>query len=223
MPLRYEHVRVNKETPSKFQCDLQCAQCRGKRKDGEDCRRRVCMWLPYCWQHTRSELGLRVAASTHVPGTLGLFAAKDFEEAEMVAPYVGERIDARTRKGRYDEGPLTLAPYLIATSDSACVRGIGAASNGAFGIVPEESANVEFYETTNQHGVVKEAGTSYGGLFLSRNNLGYKYWSWATRDIQRGDEIIANYHGVGGYGRQFEAREARCAEMGVTCDRTRRR
>lgn len=108
-------------------------------------------------------------------------------------------------------------------SDAACVRGVGSASNGAFGGVPKARANVVFNPTTHQYGVEKGAGTSFQGRALTRSNLGVKHWSWATRAIRSGEEIVADYGVSLGYEGAFVKRQAECARRSVACDRTKRR
>ena len=62
-----------------FSGDLTCRQCTFVKGDGHRCQRRTCKTLPYCWQHTSSQLGVKVGPST-IPGAgSGLFATKKFD------------------------------------------------------------------------------------------------------------------------------------------------
>jgi hypothetical protein len=223
MPSTYRHDRVDRDPPTRFECDLSCRPCGAPARDGGRCRRRVCIWLPYCWQHTRALLGVRVQPSGVLPGATGLFAARDFAAGEMVAPYVGERLTRREIVERYGDGDLALGPYLLHTVDAACVRGVGSASNGAFGDVPRAAANVAFHATALRHDDPRPAGAAYDGRTLTQPNLGVKYWSWAQRPIRAGEEIVANYGASFGYDRSFARRRSKCDALGVPCDALVRR
>ena len=222
MPLKYFHTDVTRDLPRVFSCELECRRCESVNSGGERCGRRVCIWLPFCWQHTRKHLHLRVGESEALPGSLGLFATEDFEEGDMVAPYGGEVIgntEVRKRYGKVND--LSIGPYLLHSVDSACVRYVSSASNGGFGSIPDSASNVHFRRTSHRYGTVRGEGEECDGVVLSRNNLGVKYWSFAKRRIRGGEELIADY-GDRGYGEAFERRRMKCDRLGVECDVTKR-
>jgi hypothetical protein len=221
----YEHADVSASAgPTRtFACALECRPCAGTTNRGDACRRRVCIWLPYCWQHMDRHLGVRVGSSRALPGSKGLFATRHFKKGDMVAPYVGETVTPRTIEQRYGHTwPYSLGPYLLSSVDAACVRGVGSASNGAFGAVPKTAANVTFHPTSTRQGVVKQANDRYGTTVLSADNLGVRWWSFATRDVDSGEEIVA-YYGNPEYEEAYTARLARCRDRGVVSDRTVRK
>ena len=223
MPYTYNHVNVTSSDTNVFSCTLMCEQCGAPSKNGVRCKRRVCIGLPFCWQHTKRTLGLVLKESKAIPGALGLFTDHDIHQGEMVAPYGGEKLSDEEVVQRYGEGPLSLGPYLLYSVDSACKRYIASGSNGAFGLIHPSTANVTFYPTCHRYqGQTKEAGSMFQGRTLNRSNLGIKYWSFASKDIDAGSELIADY-GDKHYDETFQRREAKCAELGVTCDETTKR
>ena len=179
------------------------------------------MWLPYCWQHTRKVFGVRVGDSIHIPGT-GLFADRDFEEYEMIVPYGGETLSQKEQIKRYGPpGDATLAPYLLHSTDAACKRYIGSATNGSFGIVSSKHENAEFLPTTHRINSFKNKGElchKYD-VRLSRDNMYIKYWMFATRRIKKGEEIITSY-GDSGYAETFATRGKLCEKNNTFCNRT---
>ena len=222
MPLEYRHSNVESTPTLPFRCDLVCQQCSAPRSDGERCKRKICAWLPFCYQHSESFIGISVKDSTAIPGSKGLFATRPFETGEMVAPYGGEVLSEAEVKSRYGDGEYSLGPYLLYDVDSACKRFVASASNGAFGGVPSSMRNVILDRVAHRHGTVKQKGDVYQGRVLSASNMGIKYWSIASRPISKGEEIIADY-GEEGYVDAFVRRQARCEERGVVCDSTKRR
>lgn len=221
MPYTYTHYNVDSSPPVKFECDLQCERCSALRLDGIPCKRNVCVGLPFCYQHSEKILGVFVGKSRVIPGTLGLFAAKDFEKKDMVAPYGGEVISEEEVARRYGEGDLSLGPYLLFNVDAACKRSIASSSNGAFGIVPESAKNVTLERTAHKHGTLKGRGDKYQNLKITTDNLGIKYWSVASRRIGKGEEIVADYGGKR-YDEVFLKRDEKCRERNLVCDSTRR-
>lgn len=221
MPYEYTHTDVTGSEPRPFSCRLECRRCEAENNDGSTCKRRVCIWLPFCWQHNIKKLSLKVAQSKALPGSLGLFATEDFEKGDMVAPYGGEVIDAEETRKRYGmANEYGLGPYLLYSVDSACERYISSASNGGFGSIPKSARNVYFNNTSHRYGTVKRKGEKYNGKTLTKDNLGVKYWSFAKRRIAKGEELIADY-GDEGYTEAFDRRMRKCNELGVECDITK--
>ena len=223
MPWVYTHNDVTQSTTRKFECELQCIQCEATSNRGERCARKVCMWLPFCWQHTQIHFGVRVRPSVVLPGDSGLFATRSFRKHEMIVPYGGELLTEAQISNRYRKGPMALGSYLLGRIDSACTRYVASASNGAFGSISPSSANVKFESTGaryQQHS--RPAGTVVGNLALTRDNMGIKFWTIATRDIEEGEELVA-WYGNQAYSDALLQREAECGRRGVNCNRTRQR
>lgn len=212
MPYEYRHRRVKSDT--EFRCPLVCRTCTAKGKSGP-CKRTVCLWMPYCWQHTRALLGIRTAESKALPGGTGLFAMRDFAKDEMIAPYDGERLSNKQAAQRYGTGPLALGPYMLHTVDAACARSVASAANGAFGSVTAP-ANMEYRRTMARYKGAKPAGSVFKNWTLSRDNLGVMWWTVATRDIQAGEELLANY----GDNRYVQTYLDRAQKCGDECDKT---
>jgi len=223
MPLQYTHANVSTPETKYFRCNLQCEQCKATTPSGRQCERRVCKWLPYCWQHSRLLLGVRTDISQALPGDTGLYALRSFQKGEMVAPYGGERLTESQINERYGrEG--SIGPYLLNQVDSGCRRFIASAPNGAFGTVDPSRANIHFAPTQHlweQGKKQKAAGEVYKDLKLTRGNLGIKMWAVASRNIKEGEEIIADYGDEHDYVDTFMRRMKTCDERGVVCDVTR--
>jgi hypothetical protein len=64
----------------------ECSQCIGQTKKGSRCKLRTCQGN-YCYNHAMTNMGLRVMTSEIPNAGKGLFATKEFEKGEMVAPY----------------------------------------------------------------------------------------------------------------------------------------
>ncbi len=141
MPKKFKFYMPDEELPH-FTCNVVSVTCKSKKKNGENCRNKTQMSLPYCWQHLLSEKKLRIKESS-IPGAgKGLFAvdknADDdaiiFHTNDRIVDYVGEKINQETLNNRY--GQYT-APYALETKvsnpkayiDPACVRGVGAMAN----------------------------------------------------------------------------------------------
>ena len=218
MPREFVHARLSPPTDW-FRCTLQCEPCSAMSTGGQPCRRRVCVWLPYCWQHSRQRLGVITRDSLAIPGTTGLFALRPIASGSMIVPYLGERLSERDILHRYGSGPLALGPYLVGGVDAACRRGIGSASNGAFGQVSPGQGNAVLHPTSYRYDVERKKGTTYQGRVHSTDNMGIKWWVFAKRDIEEGEEILLEYGQ--GYVDAFARRASVCREQGIEeCSRT---
>jgi|GEM_PF-402737 len=67
MPHRYLIKRGNSV------CQLSCRKCKGKTRSGAECKRNTCVYLPYCYQHCVSELGLKISQSQIPNAGKGLY------------------------------------------------------------------------------------------------------------------------------------------------------
>ena len=115
-------------------CNLECRQCDAQRKGGGRCKRTTCKMLPFCSQHTKSELGVEIKKSTIPRAGSGLFALQNFCKGQKIAPYTGKIINDRQKAKMYGHSKNDLAPYGVhmfrdQNMDAACTRGIGGFSN----------------------------------------------------------------------------------------------
>ena len=148
------------------------------------CRRIVYIGRPYCSQHARSFLGLRIGPSA-IPGAgMGLFAHRPssssssssepvFQRRQRIAPYLGEVITTRNLAKRY--GTYT-APYALEACEGVCldaalIRSLGSIANGS-----------------NSTSVASNAYFSGGQM-----DDDVESFLVARRDIMHGEEIIADY------------------------------
>lgn len=159
-----------------FRCHLECGRCIHIKGDGQRCRNRVCFGMPICWVHTKAVYGIRLRESTIVGAGKGLFATIPFAAGAYICPYVGERITEACLNERYP-GNMT-APYAVTDNgrhtDSACLRGIGAMSNGLFKV--DGSCRAERFHNSE---------------IVSRRGRGL--WLRATKNIPAGAEILTYY------------------------------
>jgi hypothetical protein len=141
MPKKFKFFLPDENQPH-FSCNLKSNQCKGKTKNGNTCKNKTLMSIPYCWIHLQNDKKLRIKDSL-IPGAgKGLFAvdknkpegAKIFKKGQVIIQYSGEIINEENLNHRY--GNYT-APYSIITRstppkryiDSACERGAGAMAN----------------------------------------------------------------------------------------------
>jgi hypothetical protein len=153
----------------------------------DHCRRETKVTHPYCWQHTRIHMKLRVTHSSIGGAGLGLFAAPKpkntdaeyaFKKGEKVAPYNGEMLNKEEYERRYGAGKDTLAPYMLQITKNKFVDGIrsdsglGRYANDPRGTAYDKKKNATFTAPTKT------------GTFPSLT---------ATRNIRWGEEIFVSY------------------------------
>ncbi len=143
--------------------------------NGRQCGRTTVVTHPYCWYHTRTELGLDVRQSTIGGAGLGLFAMRPFLPGERVAHYGGERMTHDEYQERY-EGQ----------------------SMGAYGIEIDEDLVLDARATTS--GVARYAcdyhgsGNEPNAEFVAMIDEGeWVVWILAVRPIKVGEEIFVDY------------------------------
>lgn len=73
-----------------YQSYRNCARCTARTKARRRCSRVTCKYGPYCWQHTKSKLGVLVRDSGGGRG-YGLFAARDLPKGHLL-PYTGKEV-----------------------------------------------------------------------------------------------------------------------------------
>ena len=155
-----------------YKCNITCARCTARKKNStEQCKKNTCMYLPYCYVHSRILLNLVVKQSTIENAGLGLFTLKDFKKNENICNYEGEIIDDKELVNRY--GKNNLAPYTIKLAnnkyiDCACKRSQGAYINSFRG------------------------GSGNNARFIINNKYD-RVRLQATRNIKSGQEIFVSY------------------------------
>ena len=136
--LQFKFTAPNRDN---FKCAIQCRRCAAVKPNGQQCRARTCMGVPYCWQHGQSEYKVRIKPSG-IPGAgKGLFAASRaaapgavvFRRDDFIAPYGGEVITDAQLTDRYGNytAPYGMQVFGQRYENGACVRGPGSMANQA--------------------------------------------------------------------------------------------
>ena len=125
-----------------FIASLHCHRCIGIARNGSRCRRKVCIGLPFCFQHLESTLHLKIKPSTIPNSGKGLYAINKrmrpnavifYADAE-ICRYYGEIVNSNTLNRRYTREYT--APYGVTINsssdryeDGALDRGVGSIAN----------------------------------------------------------------------------------------------
>ncbi len=67
-----------------------CVRCSAVRKNGKPCSRTTCKYSNLCWQHTQTQLKLKIAPSGIKKSGDGLFTLKPIKKGETVTSYEGK-------------------------------------------------------------------------------------------------------------------------------------
>ena len=173
-----------------FQCQLVSEQCSSKCKNGEPCKRRVVMGLPYCWNHLLLNKHLRVQKSTIPNGGKGLFVINKkinnntilFRKGDRIIEYSGEIIDDEELDRRYKDeaAPYTLEVEPDINIDCACARSAGGIANTK---PSHNNAVFRLDEQSRQHKVYlvatknirnnSEVFVSYGRTYRMHGNFSH--------------------------------------------------
>lgn len=87
-----------------------CPQCVATKNDGStQCKIRTCKYHPKCWIHTQGQDKLKIDKSTIPNAGNGLFTLKDRDTDEIIAKYLGQRINVKELNKRYGKGLATYA------------------------------------------------------------------------------------------------------------------
>lgn len=134
--LAFHFEDKSRATPKKFSCDIECKRCTAKTSDGRECKRTVCIGLPYCFQHLESKMKLKVKDTRYGKGVFAwdkdkAVGATTFKKGDLITKYEGETLTKKQLEARY--GKDSTAPYGIQSGkkyiDLACTRGIGGLFN----------------------------------------------------------------------------------------------
>ena len=159
-----------------FSANLVCERCIGTTRNGTECKRKVCIGMPYCFQHLLKEKHLKIAKSTLPNSGKGLFAlnpqqratATIFQPEAILCEYDGEIINTKTLRQRYDN---YTAPYAIQKTnnqyiDDALYRSVASLANH------------------------KSIDKGANAVFIGHKR---KIVLMAIRPIKNGDEIFVDY------------------------------
>lgn len=163
----------------KFHCDLQCTRCKAKNADGSECKRRVCIGIPYCWFHLQRDKHLKIKEGRHGKGVFAFDKKKPpgaviFKKSDHLADYNGKIItkaESSRRYGKDNTGPYAVGLYNGKIEDGACSRGVGTMFNHS-SKANERSAKLVDWDTGR--------GRWKGGVE-------------ATKNIKNGQEIFVTY------------------------------
>ena len=124
-----------------FEAMLESERCVAHNLNGQRCSRNVCIGINLCWSHLLKYKHLKIKTSTIPNAGKGLFAedkslapdAVVFSEGDLIADYIGERIDRDTLIQRYAKHTAPYAFYLKNNVyiDSALERGFASLANAA--------------------------------------------------------------------------------------------
>lgn len=159
-----------------YQSYRNCSRCQAtSRSTGQRCRRSTCKYGPYCWQHTKSILGVYVR---NVPGGrgMGLFAARDLPAGTKI-PYTGKR-EKRDAYDRRFPGDLRMEYAVtsagIVTDAALTDSGVGRYANDPRPLPPSR-ANARIVPDTRR-------GKPRGSVQLK-----------LTKNVRKGREILTAY------------------------------
>lgn len=163
-----------------FEAMLESERCVAHNLNGQRCSRNVCIGINLCWSHLLKYKHLKIKTSTIPNAGKGLFAedkslapdAVVFSEGDLIADYIGERIDRDTLIQRYAKHTAPYAFYLKNNVyiDSALERGFASLANAA---PTQRQKNARFVPNMREN----------------PQRIQLK----ATKSIRNGDEILAGY------------------------------
>ena len=154
MPYKYSDDRLT--------CILETHQC----EYSGGCKRRVAVGLPFCWQHSRKQYGVKAVGRG---ASKTLESLREITVGEWVAPFGGKLVSTAELTSLYESGDL--GPFAsdlteVDSVNAACVRGIGSMAR------------------LGQHGNVE--------LVIRSNRTP---WLRSIRSISAGDEIVRRPEG----------------------------
>ena len=159
-----------------FRGQLECEQCVGRTKQGNQCRRKSCIGTGWCGTHLLNEKHLKIQPSTIPNAGKGLYACDKskapneivFKAGTRLIEYDGELVDSATLEDRYGD---ETAPYGIHINknrfeDGALHRGVGT--------------------LVNQSPTASKTNARFG---VSRNRIVL----FTTKNIRNGQEVFVRY------------------------------
>ncbi len=171
-----------------FRGQLDCEQCVGRTKKGNQCKRKICIGTGWCGTHLLNEKHLKIQPSTIPNAGKGLYAMDKskvlneivFKAGTRLIEYDGELVDSATLEERYGD---ETAPYGIHINrdrfeDGALHRGVGtlvnqspraAMTNARFGV----SKNRIVLFTTKNIRNGQEVFVRYGNEYRFDENTQY--------------------------------------------------
>lgn len=167
MTLTFEFKDGNRS----FSCPLQCQRCEARNTTGRQCKRRVCIGVPYCWLHLEKKEHIKIKDAGDLgKGVFAWDSSKPantiiFRKGDKITRYNGEKVteNAIDRRYRDKTGPYAILRGRLA-EDGACKRGTGTLFNH------KSRGNQADLTRNNDHFFVK-----------------------ANRTIKNKDQIFVNY------------------------------
>lgn len=192
-----------------FEGRLKCNLCAHvfENDNNRKCKAKVCIGVPYCWQHLRIRHHLRIKESEFGKGLFAEHPKRNhdheicFKQNDIICPYIGESLKTAQIKERYGEDT---APYAVNHGnyyiDAALRRGMGSLAN---------HANHPNFNAAYIYRTQRDFNTS---TWTEREDLGRPLsnypirndrkthrpvpgliYVYATKDIKYGEQILANY------------------------------
>lgn len=170
-----------------FSCNLETHRCKAKNENGNHCKRKVSIGLPYCWYHLQRDAHVKIKDSRWGKGLFAWDPSNTnkkndridkgkvvFRDGDNIGKYNGERVSASENTKRY--GKKT-GPYAVGHNkagegeDAACKRSFPSLVN-------------------HQQGKAQNSE-----LVSHRENARRPWEAWivATKNIKNGEEIFASY------------------------------
>ena len=135
----YEYTFYDTNNRPIVQCDLECTQCKGITRAGNQCSRNTCIGVGFCWHHLMSVKHLKIKNSTlHGKGLFAFLNKRAtqrdivFRSGEEIIIYDGKIVDSKVIHNSYRD---YTAPYAVKiygvpkVKDAACKRGVAAIAN----------------------------------------------------------------------------------------------
>ncbi len=196
---------------------LTCNLCAHTFPSGQKCKAKVCIGVPYCWQHLRIRHHLRIKPSKFGKGLFAEYPRKSpppdeicFKKFDIICPYIAEKITEDEFKKRYGDDDETTGPYALTPGeedgmsaegydflDAALRRGAAALANhdanSNAGFVTRGINDMKKNDWTER----QDLGRPLSNYPARRDQFSHRpppgVYLYATRDIKYGDEIFANY------------------------------
>jgi len=192
-----------------FEGRLKCNLCAHNFANDNDrkCKAKVCIGVPYCWQHLRIRHHLRIKASEYGKGLFAEHPKREhdheicFNKNDIICPYIGESLTRAQLNGRYGE---ETAPYAVnhinKYFDAALRRGAGSLANHAN---PPNFNAAYVYRTkrdfdTSSWTEREDLGRPLSNYPFRNDRKSYRplpgfIYVYATKNIKYGEQILANY------------------------------
>lgn len=171
----------------KFSCPIKCHRCTAKDTNGKECKRRVCIGLPYCWYHLQKKEKLKIKDSQWGKGLFAWDPENNpgknahinknkvvFKNGDNIGKYDGEIISSAENTRRYGKktGPYSLGHGTKGNKeDAACKRTFASLVNHQDNA--NQNAELISHRESDRHP--------------------WEAWIQAKKNIKNGQEIFISY------------------------------